>query len=295
MAAFAALVVAVLLGWRDSRARLAFLALMFVELGWMATFYLPNRFDKDATLYTPPMANYQDLAEYLRSLPDEPRIMVDDQIVKFNFGDWYGVDVYGGYLASLTANLLDSGLHSPGVMRMMGVTHWAGSKPRDAGERLVLSGAKGLNLYAVADPLPRTWIVHRAFRADTKDQARTMIDNPAFDFRVGVVTNRDLELEDCAGSHAALLRRTSSRVVAGADAACRGLLVLGDVDYPGWKVRVDGKAAELLTVNLIQRGVVLEPGWHMVEFVYRPFSAIFGGLLTLLGTLLALGASIMRA
>lgn len=296
MAALAALTAAGLLAAKDvPRARLAFLALIFVELSWVATYYLPNRFDKNVTLYTPPMADNQDVVDYLRSLPDPPRILLDDNAVKFNFGDWHGVEVYGAYLASLTANLLDAGLHSPGVLRMMGITHWAGTAPRDPAQKLVYAGAKGLNLYAYPRPLPRAWIVHRAFRADTPAQARALIDDPLFDFRQGAVVDRDLALEDCAGSHAALLKRTSQRITLGAEAACRGLLVLAETDYPGWQVRVDGRRAELLTVNTIQRGVVLEPGWHAVEFVYRPASAILGGILTILGTLLTFAASIMKA
>lgn len=295
MAAMAALASAGLFAWKDTRARLGFLALMFVELSWVATYYLPNRFDKKATLYTPPMADNQDAVDYLRGLADPPRILLDDSVVKFNFGDWHGVEVYGGYLASLTSNLLDAGLYSPGVLRMMGVTHWAGAAPRDPANKLVHAGPKGLNLYEYPRPLPRAWIVHRTFRADTQAQARALIDDPAFDFRQGAVTDRDLPLADCAGSHAALLKRTSQRVVVGAEAACRGLLVLAETDFPGWQVRVDGKPAELLTVNMIQRGVVVEPGWHAVEFVYRPMSAILGGLLTIFGTLAAFAASIMRA
>lgn len=295
MAAMAALAAAALLAWKDTRARVAFLALIFIELSWVATFHMPNRFDKNAPLYTPPLADNQDVVDYLRRLPDPVRIMVDDGVAKFNFGDWHGVDVYGGYLASLTSNLLEAELHSRGVLRMMGVTHWAGKAPRDDSQKLVHAGSKGLNLYAIADSLPRAWVVHRTFRADSAPQARALIDNPVFDFRQGAVVGRDLALEDCSGSHAALLRRTSNRVVVGAEAACRGLLVLAEVNYPGWKVRVDGKPAEVLTVNLIQRGVEIGPGWHAVEFAYRPASAILGGALTLLGTLLAFAASIMKA
>jgi hypothetical protein len=295
MAAVAALAAAALLRWKDARARLAFLGVIFLELSWVAAFQLPNRFDKDATLYTPAMAANQDIVDYLRALPDPPRLLLDDEAIKFNFGDWHGVEVYGGYLASLSSNLLDAGLHSAGTLRMMGLTHWLGRAPRDAAQKLAYRGAQGVNLYEYPHPLPRAWIVHRAFRADSTDQARALIDDPAFDFRQGAVVSRDVALEDCPGSHAALLRRTSQRVVVGAEAACRGLLVLAEVHDPGWTVRVDGKPAELQTVNLIQRGVVVDSGWHVIEFRYRPASAIVGGVLTILGTLLAFAASIMKA
>ncbi len=48
-----------------------------------------------------------------------------------------------------------------------------------------------------------------------------------------------------------------------------GLLVLSEVAYPGWQVRVDGLPAPLLTPAGVLRGVLLPAGRHEVVFVYR--------------------------
>jgi len=50
-----------------------------------------------------------------------------------------------------------------------------------------------------------------------------------------------------------------------------GLLVLSEVAYPGWRVRVDGAPAELRTPAGVLRGVLLPAGGHTVEFSYTPF------------------------
>jgi hypothetical protein len=59
------------------------------------------------------------------------------------------------------------------------------------------------------------------------------------------------------------------------------LLVLSENFYPGWKVFVDDREAELLRVNYSLRGVVVPGGVHKVEFVYRPWSIMAGFLISM--------------
>ncbi len=64
---------------------------------------------------------------------------------------------------------------------------------------------------------------------------------------------------------------------------CRGLVVLSDTYFPGWTATVDGKPVGILEVYGALRGVVVEKGEHRIEMVYRPWSALVGGGLSLLG------------
>lgn len=61
-----------------------------------------------------------------------------------------------------------------------------------------------------------------------------------------------------------------------------GWLVLGDVNYPGWNVEVDGKAAPLYTAYYILRAVPLSAGTHSVRFYFLPGSVMIGGAISLL-------------
>lgn len=81
-----------------------------------------------------------------------------------------------------------------------------------------------------------------------------------------------------------------NRVELTATAKRPSVLVLGDVDYPGWQAFVDGKREPVLRADLIFRAVKLEPGRHTVSFVYRPgrFSA---GMAVSLATLLLIGGA----
>ncbi|MBN2191131.1 MAG: YfhO family protein, partial [Candidatus Aureabacteria bacterium] len=48
------------------------------------------------------------------------------------------------------------------------------------------------------------------------------------------------------------------------------VLATSELYYPGWKVFINGKEAELLKVNSLFRGVLLPEGRSKVEMVYRP-------------------------
>ena len=53
-------------------------------------------------------------------------------------------------------------------------------------------------------------------------------------------------------------------------------MVLTDVFYPGWKAYVDGKPSEILRVDGLVRGVLLEKGSHTVMFRYLPDTFVAG-------------------
>lgn len=55
-----------------------------------------------------------------------------------------------------------------------------------------------------------------------------------------------------------------------------GFLVLSEMYYDGWEARVDGQPARIFRTNYALRGVVVPPGDHRVEFVYRPRSFRIG-------------------
>jgi len=55
-----------------------------------------------------------------------------------------------------------------------------------------------------------------------------------------------------------------------AEQSNRGVLVLLDSFFPGWRVRVDGEEKQILRANYFFRAVHLDPGRHEVEFFYEP-------------------------
>lgn len=55
-----------------------------------------------------------------------------------------------------------------------------------------------------------------------------------------------------------------------------GLLVLSEVDYPGWKVWVDNQAGSIIPVDTMLRGVELSSGPHQVNFRFIPIDLYLG-------------------
>ena len=55
-----------------------------------------------------------------------------------------------------------------------------------------------------------------------------------------------------------------------------GMLVIADAHLSGWRVRVNGRAGELVTADHAMMGVVLPAGTHTVELVYH--SRVLGAL-----------------
>jgi hypothetical protein len=62
-----------------------------------------------------------------------------------------------------------------------------------------------------------------------------------------------------------------------------GILILSEIAYPGWEVKIDGEEATWFPVFDILRGVELTQGTHLVKYVYRPRTVYFGLLISLIG------------
>ena len=66
-----------------------------------------------------------------------------------------------------------------------------------------------------------------------------------------------------------------------------GLLVLSELDYPGWEALVDGEKTQIKTYLGILRSVELDSGLHEIHFRFRPTS-VYIGVVTSLFTLFLL-------
>jgi uncharacterized membrane protein YfhO len=77
-------------------------------------------------------------------------------------------------------------------------------------------------------------------------------------------------------------------VVIQAQMSCRGMVILTDTWFPGWRATVDGRAAVIEKAYGAFRGVVVEAGDHTVEMRYRPWSVFLGAGMTGAAALVAL-------
>jgi hypothetical protein len=70
-----------------------------------------------------------------------------------------------------------------------------------------------------------------------------------------------------------------------------GLVILADVDYPGWGLTIDSQPATILRANRLMRGAAVGAGTHRLVYTYNPLSFRLGGLISLasIGISLVLG------
>jgi len=62
-----------------------------------------------------------------------------------------------------------------------------------------------------------------------------------------------------------------------------GLVILADVDYPGWELTIDGKPAPIYRVNRLMRGAAVPAGTHQLVYSYAPRSFRVGRVMSILG------------
>ena len=86
-----------------------------------------------------------------------------------------------------------------------------------------------------------------------------------------------------------ILSYTPSKVVLQGETSENGILVLTDNYYPGWRVTIDGKEAQLLRANYTFRGVVVPKGTHEIKIVYQPDSFRYGVIVSTAGIIGVIG------
>jgi len=92
-----------------------------------------------------------------------------------------------------------------------------------------------------------------------------------------------------------LLERREAVMRIEAKMACRGMVIVSETFYPGWKASVDGHAARIYEAYGALREVVVDGGQHEIEFQYRPASVYGGGFLTALGFMASVVAAFWRS
>ncbi len=281
-------------GWQNGKLTQAALiatigAILLTDLSHGNLSQLPPISDRarNAGLYE--MSYHGDVAAWLRNQPPPFRVSVDDQVIRYNFGDWHGIEVIGGYLASLTKEIYDLGPWGENASRLYGVRYHVGAAPTGAWNELVYESKSGVHVYRRSDVLPLARVVQKVEKLPETVSLQHFISAQNIDlYNVAYLPGDLPELEQCAQGAARIVERTSSRVTVAATANCRGLLVLADNYYPGWVATVDGQSAPLYRAYGVARAVVVEKGAHRVEFRFWPRSVYWGAALSLLALAFAI-------
>jgi hypothetical protein len=121
--------------------------------------------------------------------------------------------------------------------------------------------------------LPRAWIVHEAEQEEMSEDILALLSLRLVDPRETVLTEVDppelVEPPDLTAESVTITERKPDEIHLEVTATARGMLVLSEVWDPGWSATVDGTSAEVMRVNHLLRGIVIEPGRHYIVVKYQ--------------------------
>jgi hypothetical protein len=168
---------------------------------------------------------------------------------------------------------------------------------------------KDVQIFRNKDAFPRAWVVHDArfkppvvglTRGERKETMEEILfsndpfwndpERSYFDPRqiAWIETADTRELRDflpkgppLAGETVQFLEQSPQRVVIKANLLRPGLVILGDVFYPGWTLKIDDQPAPILRANRLMRGAAVKAGEHTLVYEYHPRSFQVGALVSL--------------
>ncbi|HZN95995.1 MAG TPA: YfhO family protein [Myxococcales bacterium] len=185
-----------------------------------------------------------------------------------------------GYGAPEPARIFDFQLSGRrAVADLAGVRHFLRADAAPFPDlRAVAAFPGGLTAYRSETAFPRAWVVSRARPASDRD-VLDALDRGSTTFRgeALLATGAPLDQPTCPESSAHVVAETCRGLELEATACGGGgLLVVGDAFDPGWRVKVDGRPAEVHRANLALRAVPLGPGRHHVRMTYLPWTLWLG-------------------
>lgn len=141
-----------------------------------------------------------------------------------------------------------------------------------------------ITVYHNPASLPRAYLAGDIAVARTVRQAKDILSQNDFIPGKTILTEEDIPVE--IGSQPLGTVQITGETLSAIQMKVTGnnrraVLVLSDTYYPGWQATVDGSPTRIYPVNISQRGVVVPPGDHLVQFRYDSEFFRIGSVITL--------------
>ncbi|MCU0229566.1 MAG: YfhO family protein [Bryobacterales bacterium] len=278
----------------------ALLVLLLVELSVSALLPFPSKYDAKRPGAYRKRFDFVEIADFVRQLPGFQRGQVDSNAIGIALGDLHQIPMFEGYTASVPTAIWDLGMSQRRVLELYGVRVWVGRQPLYDGQQVVREFPDGFKAWELEGVFPRAWIARQTVSFPSMASFRSQFDTGALaDLRIAPFVGDAPDLPSCAdadapGGSVTIQDYRMNSVRLQASTPCGGLVILSDNAFPGWRAFVDGKEAAIHQPYSSLRGVVVQPGEHRIEMQYQPTSVWLGGLLSILGLLLAATVSILE-
>jgi hypothetical protein len=263
----------------------------------------------DLGAFSAPMIRATDMkpllneGRFLRDIKEDPvvsRAAINGRCFIENAGLWYGFQDIQGYDPLILKRYVEYINRSQGlppdnkVVNLHYVTRFDNNLIRLLNLRYVVD-CEGKRLVKINPYIPRCYIVHDMATKDENEILDFMMEE-RFDplkqvvFEKGNAPKQILATGAVPISHEKCLITSyeNDEIKLVAEMVTPGFLVLSEINYPGWRVTVDGKAGEIFSGNYLFRTVPLHKGIHEVHFTFLPRSFIIGCVVSIITLVFAI-------
>jgi hypothetical protein len=184
----------------------------------------------------------------------------------------------GGEIATINRNAVPNLI----LLGLVNVRYLVAQFPLELEGLDEINRINGTYIYENADYLPRAYAVSEVIAVDDNqaalqrvlsiDPLRIAIAESGFALDNPIPAKTDIQWEQVSPDQIRLKVNTDERV----------FLVISQVYYPDWKLRVDGKLSRLYKTDSVISGLYLDPGKHSVELTYQPVYTYLGILVTII-------------
>ncbi len=148
--------------------------------------------------------------------------------------------------------------------------------------------------------LPRVWLTAAAEAIDGEEALRRIRGEgkPFEPLHTALLEIDPDKLTDLPGGRllpgatARLATYEANRLAIETEADTSSVLVVSEMNYPGWRATLDGRPAPIYAADYLLRGVLLPPGRHRVEMQYAAPAARVGGFISLFTLVLVCGVAL---
>jgi len=133
-----------------------------------------------------------------------------------------------------------------------------------------------IDIHLNTNALTRVWLIYNTLPVTTLEEAYSLIFSSDFKPTRTATIRDGPKLNGDGQGTLQVLAYSPNRVAIEVDTDQTALLVLSDLQYPGWQAFVDQNPATLYTTNGLFRGVIIPPGEHHVEMRFFPLSLRLG-------------------
>jgi hypothetical protein len=160
----------------------------------------------------------------------------------------------------------------------------------------VFDGDPALNVYENRQALPRALFVGRVQPAANHEAAWTAIHQTGFDPAAAAVVENAPAQPLTGSGRVTGIHTTAGALSVDVTTDAPALLLVSQVWYPGWQVRIDGASqGQPLRADYLFQAVAVPAGAHHVELIFSPASWRVGWILAAVGaTALAVWAALRQ-